>query len=208
MASDQVDAALSAERKRLLEVGASALDTLRNKGPDAVLSAESQLGIEAIVSVARAALLLQEGGFGDPPPPWDDILGPYREVIKATSESVGRIGVRGLPQVPYAGTGFMVARDVVMTNCHVAMVFSQSGPEDDRTLRTGLDPNLDFLEDPDVQRANLISYTDARIEEVIGIHPTLDLALRRVTPRGAGNGTAKPLTGMSRDPGQLAGRNL
>jgi hypothetical protein len=208
MAADRVDAALSAERKRLLEVGASALDTLRTEGPDAVLSAEAQLGIEAIVSVARPALLMQEGGFGDPPPPWDDILGPFRERIKASSESVGRIGVRGLPQVPYAGTGFMVAKDAVMTNCHVAMVFAQSGSEGDWSLRTGLEPNLDFLEDPDAQRTDPTSHTDVRIEGVIGIHPRLDLALLQVAPPDGGNGTAKPLTVMSQDPGPLAGRNL
>src|SRR4249919_3547380 len=74
MAADRIDAALSAERRRLLEVGASALDTLRAEGPGAVLSAEARLGIEAIVSVARPAMLLQDGAFADPPPPWADIL--------------------------------------------------------------------------------------------------------------------------------------
>jgi Trypsin-like peptidase domain len=207
-ADDRVDPALSAERKRLLEVGASALDTLRTEGPDVDLTPESQLGIEAIVSVARPALLMQEGQFADPLPPWDDILGPYRESIKASSESVGRIGVRGLPQVPYAGTGFLVAEDVVMTNCHVARVFAQSGSEDDWSLRTGLEPNLDFRDDPDVKRTEPASHTDLRINEVIGIHPTLDLALLRVTPPDAGNGTAKPLSVMSEDPGPLVGRNL
>jgi hypothetical protein len=51
-ADDQVDAALSAERKRLLEVGARALETLRTEGPAAALTPEAQLGIEAVVSVA------------------------------------------------------------------------------------------------------------------------------------------------------------
>jgi hypothetical protein len=208
MAADRVDAALSAERQRLLKAGASALDTLRTEGPAAELTPEAQLGIEAIVSVARPALLMQEGGFGDPPPPWGDILGPHRETIKTTAESVGRIGVPALPQVPYAGTGFMVAEDVVMTNCHVAMVFSQSASEGDWSLRTGLEPNLDFLDDPDAQRTGSASHPDVRIDDVIGIHPELDLALLRVTPPEAGNGLAKPLTIMSQDPGPLAGRNL
>ena len=208
LADDRIDPALSAERKRLLELGASALDTLRTEGPDAELTAESQLGIEAIVSVARPALLMQEGEFGEPPPPWDDILAPYRESIRASAGSVGRIGVGGLPQVPYAGTGFLVGEDVVMTNCHVARVFAQSGPEDDWSLRTGLEPNLDFRDDPDVERTGSSSQMDLRINEVIGIHPTLDLALLRVTPPDAGNGAARPLTVMSEDPGPLAGRNL
>ena len=105
MADDRVDTALSAERKRLLEMGASALDTLRTEGPDAELTAESQLGIEAIVSVARPALMMQEGEFGNPPSPWDDILGPYRESIKASSASVGRIGVPACRRCPMRERG-------------------------------------------------------------------------------------------------------
>ena len=105
MAADRIDAALSAERKRLLEVGASALDTLRAEGPGAVLSAEARLGLEAIVSVARPAIVLQDGAFGDPPPPWADILGPFRQSIRTTAMSVGRIGVPGLPHVAVCGNG-------------------------------------------------------------------------------------------------------
>ena len=207
-AVDQVDAAISAERKRLLEVGAGALDTLRTEGPAAALTAEAQLGIEAIVSVARPALMIHDGAFGDPPPPWDHILGPHRERITTTTRSVGRIGVQGLPQVPYAGTGFLVAEDVVMTNCHVAMVFSHSGPNGDWSFQPGLEADLDFVEDPDARRATGGPPNGVRIDDVIGIHPALDLALLRVTPSEAADGVAKPLTLMSQDPGPLAGRNV
>ena len=203
MAADRIDAALSAERKRLLEVGASALDTLRAEGPGAVLSAEARLGIEAIVSVARPAMVLQDGAFADPPPPWADILGPFRQSIRTTAMSVGRIGVPGLPQLPYAGTGFMVAEDAVMTNCHVAMVFSQHGADGDWSFQPGLEANLDLVEDPDARPADAASPRSVRIEGVIGIHPALDLALLRVT-----DGLAKPLPIMSRDPGPLEGRNV
>jgi hypothetical protein len=208
MAADRLEAALSAERKRLLEVGASALEILRTEGPAAVLTAEAQLGIEAIVSIARPALMLEDGTFGDPPPPWDDILGPHRRSIRTAAMSVGRIGVRGMPQLPYAGTGFLVGEDTVMTNCHVAKVFSQPGSDGDWSVQPGLEVNLDLLENPDAQRADVASSRSMRIDGVIGIHPALDLALLRVTPPEAGNGMAKPLTVMSQDPGPLDGRNL
>ncbi|MFL5250070.1 MAG: trypsin-like serine peptidase [Myxococcales bacterium] len=208
MAADRVDAALSAERKRLLEVGTRALETLRTEGPAAVLTAEAQLGIEAIVSIARPALMLRDGTFGDPPPPWDNILGPHRRNIRAAAMAVGRIGVRGLPQVPYAGTGFLVGEDTVMTNCHVAMLFSQSRADGAWSFQSGLEVNLDLLEDPDGTRADAASPSRMRVDGVVGIHPALDLALLRVTPPDAGNGMAKPLTVMSQDPGPLDGRNL
>jgi hypothetical protein len=208
MKEDRVGAALSAERRRLLEIGAEALETLRAEGPAAALSAEAQLGIEAIVSVARPALMLEEGDFGEPPPPWDDILGPYRTHIRSTAASVGRIGVRGLPQLPYAGTGFMVAEDVVMTNCHVAMVFSQSNRDGEWSFQPGLEASLDFLEDPDARRSDGAPTPVIRIDGVIGIHPALDLALLRVTPPEASDAMARPLTVMSDDPGPLEGRNV
>jgi trypsin-like peptidase len=207
ISDDRLDAALSAERRRLLEVGAGALEILRTEGPAAVLSAEAQLGIEAIVSIARPALFLQDGTFGDPPPPWDHILGPYRRSIRTAAMSVGRIGVRGLPQLPYAGTGFLVSEDTVMTNCHVARVFSQSGPDGDWSFQPGLEVHLDFLEDPDAPRPDP-AREGVRIAGVIGIHPALDLALLRVTPPAAGNAMAKPLSVMSQDPGPLEGRSV
>jgi hypothetical protein len=208
MELDRVGAALSAERKRLLRLGAEALETLRTEGPAAALTADAQLGIEAIVSVARPALMMQDGEFGDPPPPWDDILGPYRESIRRTAASVGRIGVPGLPQLPYAGTGFMVAEDVIMTNCHVAMVFSQSDRDGEWSFQPGLEANLDFFEDPDARRTDGAPSEAVHIDDVIGIHPALDLALLRVTPPDAGDAVARPLTVMSEDPGLLEGRNV
>jgi glutamyl endopeptidase len=208
LAADPVDAALTAERKRLLEVGANALEILRTEGPAATLSAEAQLGIEAIVSIARPALLLQDGAFGDPPPPWDAILGPHRRSIRTAAMSVGRVGVHGLPQVPYAGTGFMVADDVVMTNCHVARVFSQLGSNGDWSFQPGLEADLDFFEDPDARQTSAEPAGSVRIEDVIGIHPDLDLALLRVTPPEAGNGLARPLNVMARDPREVAGRDI
>ena len=135
------------------------------------------------MSVARPAMVLQDGAFGDPPPPWADILGPFRQSIRTTAMSVGRIGVPGLPQLPYAGTGFMVAEDAVMTNCHVAMVFSRHGADGNWSFQQGLEANLDFVEDPDRRPADAASPRSVRIEGVIGIHPALDLALLRVSGR-------------------------
>jgi Trypsin-like peptidase domain len=208
VAADKLDAALTAERRRLLEVGASALEVLRSEGPAATLSPEAQLGIEAIVSIARPALLLDDGAFGDPPPPWDAVLGPHRQRIRTAAMSVGRIGVPGLPQIPYAGTGFLVADDVVMTNCHVARVFSQLGPDGAWTFQSGLEVNLDFFEDPDARLTSVAPAASGGIEGVIGIHPDLDLALLRVAPAEPGHELARPLSVMSHDPQDVAGRDI
>ena len=121
------DDAVTQQRKRLLEAGAQAIDLLAAEGEHAQLDAEQQSGLEAIVLVvARPAILMHESEFGEAPPPWNQLLEPFRQGIADASPRVGRIEVAGLPQVPYGGTGFLVAEDVVMTNCHVAMLFSQS----------------------------------------------------------------------------------
>jgi V8-like Glu-specific endopeptidase len=200
-------AAVSAERTRLLDAGIKALDALRTEGPAAVLTADAQLGIEAIVSVARPALLLQDGSFGDPPPPWDDILAPYRQAVTSASASVGRIDVTGLSGAPYAGTGFLVGADVVMTNCHVARLFSTSGERGEWSLRSGMQPSLQLVEDPDARVTDDDPGAAARIEAVIGVHPGLDLALLRITPSEGSDG-ATPLTLMSESPGSLMGRTV
>jgi hypothetical protein len=207
LAVDRVGAALSAERKRLLEVGVEALETLRVGGSSVALTPQAQLGIEAIVSVARPALMLRDGAFDDAPPPWDDILGPYRDGIRTAAMSVGRIGVPGLPQVPYAGTGFLVAEDAVMTNCHVAMVFARAGGDGKWSFQRGLGANLDFVEDPDARHRDAASHSVTSIEGIIGVHPDLDLALLRIRPVER-DGRVKPLRLMSHDPGPPTGRNL
>jgi hypothetical protein len=101
-----------------------------------------------------------------------------------------------------------VAEDVVMTNCHVARVFSQSGPGGDWSFQPGLEAVLDFVEDPDAAAAIGGPPKGVRIDEVIGIHPALDLALLRIARPPATGSTARPLTLMAQDPGPIPGRNL
>jgi len=121
--------------------------------------------------------------------------------------SVGRIGVPGLPQVPYAGTAFVVAEDAVMTNCHVAMIFARSGPDGRWAFQPGIGANLDFVEDPDARHRGVASPRATRIDGVIGVHPDLDLALLRITP-GDTDPKPEPVKLLSHDPGPLAGRNV
>jgi trypsin-like peptidase len=200
--------AVREERKRLLEAGAQAIDKLEAEGTGAQLDPEEQSGLEAIVLVvARPAILMHEGQFGEAPPPWSQILEPYRPSIETTSPRIGRIEVNGLPQVPYGGTGFLVAEDVVMTNCHVAMLFAHAAADTQWALKPGVGSSIAFLDEPDLRKP-----TDPLpgfdVTEVIGIHDKLDLALLRVEPQADGGALAEPLTLMSQDPGPLEGRRI
>ena len=200
--------AVRAERKRLLEAGAQAVDAIAAEGPDAQLSPQQQSGLEAIVLVvARPAILMHEGLFGEAPPPWSQILEPFRPGIESVSPRVGRIEVNGLPQVPYGGTGFLVAEDVVMTNCHVAMLFAQTAGDASWSMKPGAGSSIAFIDEPDLRKP-----TDPLpgfdVKEVIGIHDRLDLALLRVEPEADGGVLGEPLTIMSQDPGPVEGRRV
>jgi hypothetical protein len=199
-----------AEQRRLLQVGAQALDRIREDGKNADLLPEEELGLEAVVRFfARPAVLFRQGRFLEPPPPWGR-LKQYRDGINVTARSVGRIQVPGLPTMPYGGTGFLVADDVVMTNCHVAQLFSVPQPPQRWVFQPAISPSVDFAEDPDAgsgSAADSEPAVELVIEDLIGMHDRLDLALLRVSPAGAGSPPA-PLTLMSEPPGNLQGRQL
>ena len=151
---------------------------------------------------------MDDGAFGDPPSPSGRDTrapsaehqshrrrrGPYRRAQRA--------------QMPYAGTGFMVAEDVVMTNCHVARMFCESSEGGDWSFQPGLEAVLDFVEDPETATAVSGAPGGVRIDGVIGIHPALDLALLRVTPPHGPPATTRPLTLMAREPASIPGRNV
>lgn len=187
------DAARGLER-RLFEAGIGALDRIRRDGEGVDLTPEEERGLEAVIRfTARPALLFRDGRFVDPPPPWEG-LAEQREAIERTARSVGRIQVPGLPTLPYAGTGFLVAPDVLMTNCHVAHVFVAQGGPQQWTLRRELEPSADLADDPDADPA-----VDMVVEQLIGMHERLDLALLRVAPAGD-RPLPPPLTLMSQEP--------
>ena len=61
--------------------------------------------------------------------------------LQRAAGAVGRINVTGRPEVPYVGTGWLVERDAIATNRHVAREFGQRG----RGRLTGV--SIDFLEE-------------------------------------------------------------
>jgi hypothetical protein len=201
---DVVSGALKEERRRVLEAGARAVGRVRDEGESVQLTPEEQSGLEAIVLfTARPALLLHEGEYGQAPPPWDEKLEGYRQDISRTALSVGRIQLPGLPQVPYGGTGFLVAPDVIMTNCHVARIFADLGPDQTWTFQEHVGACVDFVDDPDAPDV----HRELLVEGVIGVHDRLDLALLRVKPSD-GDGFGEPVKLASEDPGDLQGRSV
>ena len=119
--------------------------------------------------------------------------------IEACLLSVGRIEVPSLPSLPYAGTGFIVGDNVLMTNRHVAAIFA-AGVGRSLEFQTGLDASVDFYRENGRTSSETLT-----VEKVLMIHPQWDMALLRV------NGLPKkrkPLSLCTADPSSLMDREV
>jgi hypothetical protein len=190
-------------RLRLTKAASSAIRKVRQGGKKVKLTDEETAGLEAIVlTTGRPAILFRHGHFLTPPSPWEE-LEESREQIEASARSVGRIELAGNPMMAWVGTGYVVADGVILTNRHVAFVFSQQGRGENWTFKAGLKAGIDYIDAPeDGQPA---AYT---LKEIIGVHDRYDLALFRLG-KGAGRKSPPPAIPVaSKAPARLKGRTV
>lgn len=168
--------------KRLRDGGA-ALDKMKKGKTD--LTPGEQLGLEAIVHLfGRPALLVQDGDFGTPPVEWSQLEGA-RKMLKSIIPSVGRVDLTGHHSFPWCGTAFLVGDGILMTNRHVAAVFSSLQGKEWKFM-SGVKANVDYREEYQRDVSN-----EFKIDKVLGVHPTYDLALLSVAKKG-GRGAKAP----------------
>jgi V8-like Glu-specific endopeptidase len=177
-----------------------AVEKVRSKGPDAVLTPPEEDALEAIVLLeGRPALLVKNGKFEAPPPKWATLEG-FRDKIEAMLSSVGRIEVTGHPSLDWLGTGFLVAPDVVMTNRHVAKEFCRSSGASWK-FEPRMKARIDYSEEFGSHRPAEFALTD-----VIGVHDVHDLALFRVSRKNKKGTTAPAPIPIARKPKLKEGR--
>jgi endonuclease G, mitochondrial len=135
-------------------------------------------GLEAIVLPRNRPVALVRGeSYDDLEEPWvnlnDDVV---KRRIALLLPLIGRVEVPSSPILPYAGTGFVVGRDLIATNRHVAQLFSQGLGLTIR-YRAG-DAAIDFKRQIDAPDDDRAAYLSVRAVEMI--HPYWDMALLRV----------------------------
>lgn len=187
---DEIDTAIQNTRERYLDAGKRAVKKIRESGENAKLGFEEQKGLEAIILLeGRPAILIQDGKFFPPPKGWE-VLEKMRPSIEETFLSVGRIEVTGHPSgLDWIGTGFLVAKDVVMTNRHVAKEFCRMKSAKQWEIEPGMTVRIDYNEE-----LNATAPNEFAIKSVIGVHDTYDLALFKVALKSAKKAKApKPL---------------
>ena len=126
-----------------------------------------------------------------------------RKNIEAAIPSVGRIEVpKGFR--PYAGTGFVVGDNLLMTNRHVAQIFASGVGTKMLKFDPGQIAGIDFLRE--VPAAGKPDPVFLEIVEVVMIHPYWDMALLRTkSPLPVQH---QPLKLSTKTPQDLAGRNV
>jgi len=158
--------------------------------------------LEAIVMPQNRPVVFVRGqSYDNVEHPWEALNGTdVKARISALFPSIGRVEVPNSPLVPYAGTGFVVGDGLLMTNRHVAQLFSQGLG---LTIRYQAgDAAIDFKRQVDTPADDRTGYL--QVDGIEMIHPYWDMALLRVNSL---SGVA-PLHLSVKSPEELIGHNI
>jgi endonuclease G len=198
-------------RERLPEeaVATDGLQKLAQDQDDRITDQELD-GLEAIILLRERPVVLVKSGAGEAaadfeplPDPWTKLnAGALKQRIVDLLPSIGRIELPGAPQYPYGGTGFVVGPELIITNRHVARLFTEGLGDRRLSYRPG-DAAIDFHREADAPPGPSKAF--AQVREILLIHPYWDMALLRVDRLPAG---ATPLSLSVEDPEGLVDREV
>jgi len=158
--------------------------------------------LEAIVMPAnRPVVFVRGGSYDDVEAPWEALnAADVRARLNAALPLIGRVEVPNSALLPYAGTGFVVGKNLVMTNRHVAEIFTEG-----LGLRIRYQPGdaaINFKRE--YNPPGIDSSPSLVVRSVVMIHPYWDMALLAVD----GLPTTGALNLSVRSPEELVGRNI
>jgi pimeloyl-ACP methyl ester carboxylesterase/V8-like Glu-specific endopeptidase len=112
--------------------------------------------------------------FDDPPSPWQDLT-KHRPKIENAIRAVGRVEVFGFPGLPYGGTAFVVGKNLLLTNRHVAELFNQGVGDKKLAFFPGRRAAVDFKKEILPSPPALVKVKKVRL-----VHPFWDAAVLEV----------------------------
>lgn len=135
--------------------------------------------LEAIVMPKyRPVVFIRKGQYENVADPWKHLnTEETRARLAPLIGSIGRIEVPGSPWIPYGGTGFVVGRNLLMTNRHVAKLFVEGLGARGLRYRAG-DAAVDFKREAGLRGSDRAAYLTVTAVEMV--HPFWDMALLRV----------------------------
>jgi endonuclease G len=167
------------------------LEMLRRIERGQPISDGDLLQLEAIVipNGLRPSFDVVNDSFADLPAPWSE-TNAHRPALERLIRGIGRVDLDGHPGRPIAGTAFVVAPDLLMTNRHVAEFFVDGlGAAPSLTFKPGMSASLDLR-----QELGSTASIRLRVTAPVLVLDTWDAALLRVDALPAGV-TPIPLAG-------------
>lgn len=111
------------------------------------LTKEDLFKLESIILPAlRPAFDIVGDSFGELPTPWTDIY-QKRSAIEPLIKGIGRINLAGHPKFSRVGTGFVCGENLLLTNRHVAEIFSTKESDGKLLFTPGIRPSVDLKEE-------------------------------------------------------------
>ncbi len=179
---------------------ATALETIERVERGQQLEHQHLAALEAIIEPeTRPVLDIVNDSYTEVPWNWE-VLGEadVRATIERVIPSIGRVELPNHPSTPYGGTAFFVGDGLMMTNRHVAELFTNGLGVDGLTFKPGRASEVDLKQEV-VKSASRI----VKVEEVCMIHPYWDCAILRVSGEDAAR---PPLKLIEREPNDLKGK--
>ncbi|MDC6366654.1 MULTISPECIES: DNA/RNA non-specific endonuclease [Flavobacteriaceae] len=168
------------------------------------LTSQETIQIEAIINSDISPVIDIQGDSYEIQSGMWSFLGEekYRKMLESIIPSVGRIEVPNISNMAFAGTGFIVGENLIMTNRHVAELFSYGLGIKGLNFIPGQVAGIDFKEEKNSEPNNEF-YLDFLSVEMI--HPYWDMALIKV----AGiRGDRKPVRLSTEEIPNLINRNI
>ena len=169
---------------------------------DEELTHEEFGALEAIVMPKeRPVTEIINDSFGNLPAPWSHFSNEDSQIrthIEDAIPSIGRINIPEILMYPYAGTGFVVGKDLLMTNRHVAALFTKGVGKQ----------KLNFFSKAEVNFKHEINNpgsSQLEVLDVVMIHPWWDMAILKVNGL---NEKQDPLTLSHSSPEDLQGQDV
>lgn len=179
-----------------------AQDAIRKLDAGAPLSKDDQFNLEAIIIPdLRPAVRIRNGDFNVTHSSWLHLNTEIsKQIIIPKLASVGRIELPGHPSLPYGGTGFVVGDRLLMTNRHVAEIFTSGLGIKSLVFRPGIEVAVDFKREDETDPPQLLEVSSVRM-----VHPYWDMALLEVENLPENR---KPLKLSVVHPDDLVGREI
>lgn len=156
---------------QLLEFASRSLEKVARNLYD--LTPEEIFGLETtLLLYGRPALLVNQNRLASPPPFWN-ILADQSEDIEIVQRGVGRIELFGHPEFDWAGTGFLVGDNLLLTTRRCAELFAEN-QNGNWQFRPGISAWMDYRSVQNVATAGF------RVRSIIRTHPNYDLAMLEV----------------------------